>query len=672
MSEKKYYHRDLSWLSFNERVLQEAEDKTNSLNDRLKFLAIFSSNLDEFYRVRVSKLRQFRRLQKDSPLRLKEKPKKIIKAIQKRVDKLQERFGFIYKEKLLKELNAEGVNLIEASDFNDIQQEFSSEFFEASVKKPLKIYELNSDLDLSFIKDKELFFFANVSQPLLISIPTKKCGRFITFPGIGEKKHITFLDEIIRDNISKVLPELRREDLFSVKITRDGELYYEEEDGELIELIKQSLKHRDYGIPTRVLYDSSIGKEDVKILRKCLSLKKTDLMPGGRFHNFSDFFHFPEIESRISESNNGQLAHHSLELVDSIIDHISEKNELLSFPYQKYDPILNLINEASERKDVNHIYITLYRISKDSSVAIGLMNCLAKGKKVTVFVEAKARFDEENNIEWGEKLDKAGARVLYSMPDIKVHSKILLIETKTKNIGYIGTGNFNENSAKIYADFGLLTSDKAITTDLKEVFKFLLDTSYKPSISKIWMSPFTTRKELNNRIDNEIDIAKNGGNGYLFFKMNSLEDKDIIDRLYKASQFGVEIKLLVRGICCLVPGLKGISENIEVVSIVGKYLEHARVYVFGNNGKNEMFIGSADCMERNLDRRVEVIVPIQDGDIKKTIETCIDLQWHDNTKGRIIDAKQKNIYQTTGKSKINSQLDFKEYLQSKNYQIENA
>ncbi len=671
MSQKRYINRDVSWLSFNERVLQEAEDPINSLNQRLKFLAIFSSNLDEFYRVRVSKLRQFRSLRKDSPIRLKEKPKKIVKRIQKIVDRLQNKFGYIYKEKLLKELAAEGIVLIEASQFSDTQHQISKEVFESTIKEHIVIYDLDNQQNFDFIKDKGLFFFLNnEDRALLVSIPSETCGRFITLQVHNGKTYITFLDEVIRNNITQILPNVDSKNLFSVKITRDGELYYEEEDGELIKLIKESLKERDLGVPTRILYDVAMPKKSIKALRKKMKLKKTDLMPGGKFHNFSDFFSFPDIENRISVESIDEIPHQNLTNTDSIIETVKEQDQLLCFPYHQYNSVLKLIEEASINDSVTHIYITLYRISKDSSVARGLINCLARGKKVTVFVEAKARFDEENNIEWGEKLAKLGANVLYSMADLKVHSKIMLIKTDHCNIGYVGTGNFNEKSAKIYADFTLLTADNTITKGLEEVFKFLLDTSYRPNINSIWMSPFTTRKELYHRIDNEIAIAKQGGDGYLFFKMNSLEDKGIIDKLYEASNAGVRIRLLVRGICCLIPGVKNMSENIKIISIVGKYLEHARVYVFGNKGSNDMFIGSADCMERNLDRRVEVLVPIANQKLKRTIEMCLSLQWHDNVKGRIVDDKQTNSYQKNGVSKINSQEDFREYLNAEHYQLE--
>jgi polyphosphate kinase len=472
---------------------------------------------------------------------------------------------------------------------------------------------------------------------------------------------VTFLDDIIRANIHLILPDVKAEDLYSIKITRDGELYYDEEDGKLIEHLKKSLTERELGLPTRVLYDNRISKSDLLVLRHDMNLKKTDIMPGGAYHNFSDFFQFPQIKTRLQDQDTTQLEH-PLEHEKNIIKALQHKDALLSFPYHKFDPVFLLLNEAATKKDVQHIYITLYRISNNSAVAKALSNCLKAGKSVTVFIEAKARFDEENNLEWGEKLEKLGATVLYSMPNIKVHSKILLIESKKTSIAYIGTGNFNEKSAKIYADFGLLTSKFEITLDLKQVFNYLLDPSVTPVTSHIWMSPFTLRQRIYDSIDKEIDEAQNGGSGILMFKMNSLEDKAMIDKLYEAAEKGVNVKLIVRGICCLNPLYEKTKGNIKVISIVGKYLEHSRIYAFGADAQRGIFIGSADCMTRNLDKRVEVVTPVLDEELKTVLLKCFSLQWNDNTKARIIDGKQSNTYQSDGSEIINAQEDFKKYL----------
>ncbi len=668
MQSNKFFHRDLSWLSFNERVLQEAEDTTNPLYERLKFLAIFSSNLDEFYRVRVSKLRQFRNLQKDVKEKLNERPKKIIKAIQSKVDDLQKRFGYVFENQIIKELKSESIYLFEKEDFTPEQKVFSSNYFKIHLKNEINVYYPEKDKDFSFIKDGSMFLCVDAKNLLLIEIPTSTYERFVILPSSEEGSHfITYIEEIIKDNLGEIKSSLAKKKAFAVKITRDGELYYDEYEGDMLNLIKEGLKKRSEGLPTRLLYDFNIDSSTLKRLRKSLHLNKTDLMPGGKFHNFSDFFKFPVFKDKLQllAKERTPLNHPTLNTDVSLVDQIYENDELLCFPYQKYDYVPQLIEEIAENKDVHSVSITLYRVSKDSAVAKGLLKCLDYGKKVTVFIEAKARFDEENNIIWGERLKRSGAKVLYSMPEIKVHSKILLIESKVKDIAYIGTGNFNEKSAKLYTDFALLTSNIEITADLKQVFSYLNSPDEKPSLKLLWMSPFLTRDAICSRIENEINLVKEGKEGALCFKMNSLEDEIIIKKLYEASSEGVKVDLIVRGICRLIPQVEGLSENINVISIVGKYLEHSRVYMFNNDGVKDIFIASADCMKRNLDHRIEVATPILDQRLKHTIIEYLELQWLDNVKARVIDENNSNTYKYGGSESIESQKAFYDYLRAK-------
>ncbi|GAA4235003.1 polyphosphate kinase 1 [Postechiella marina] len=663
--QKKIIDRDLSWLSFNERVLQEAENNNVPLYERLKFLAIFSSNLDEFYRVRVSELRQFKRYQKDTKKKLFEKPKRLIKRIQKKVSAHQERFGAIFFADIIPSLKQENIYLIEKNEFSIEQKQFSLNYFKTQVQQHIKVYNLETDIEPVFLEDKGLFLFLKHDSNLLINIPTNKLPRFITFPTQDGKFYVTYIDEIIKDNLTVLNPNYKNLKSYCIKITRDAELYFNEYDGEVVELIKEHISQRKTGIPTRMLYDSTMPKDCVKSLRKQLDLNKTDLMPGGKFHNFSDFFGFPtpKHNPKLFYKPQEPSTHPELEHAKSIINHVKYQDVLLSYPYQKFDYIPKLILEAAKSNRVHTINISLYRVSKDSEVAKALLVCLEHGKKVTVFIEAKARFDEANNIFWGDLLKKHGAQVLYSIPKIKVHSKIFLIEGDNFNVGYIGTGNFNEKSAKIYTDFGLLTSNNNITTDLKQVFKFLVNPDqFKPHLKAIWMSPFNTRRSITDKIDREIKFAKANKPASLTFKMNSLEDEAIINKLYEASQAGVEVKLIVRGIFRLKPELEGLSKNIKAVSIVGRYLEHARVYLFENNGNEELFIASADCMTRNLDKRVEVATPITNEKLKAVLKRCLDWQWRDNTKARILDAEQKNEYQKNRFEPINAQNDFYELL----------
>lgn len=656
--QNKYIDRDLSWLSFNERVLQEAENRALPLYERLNFLAIFSSNLDEFYRVRVSELRHFRKLRKNLSEKLNEEPKQQIKDIQEKVIKLQERFGKAFEEDIIPNLRKEQIFLLEKEDYSESQEQFVTDYFENEVKPYVQVYNLNTDFEQVLLKDKGLFLFLEIDEDVLITIPTDKLSRFVVLPSDDVSFHVTYLDEVIRANLKYLNPDFDSIKAYCVKITRDAELYFDEYEGELVELIKQSLDQRDTGIPTRLLYDKLMPKDLVKRLRKQLGLNKTDLMPGGKYHNFSDFFGFPKPvdSSKLCYEKQEPYPHPDLEHQYALIDYIKDNDVLLSFPYQKFDYIPNLLMEASVSEDIHAVNITLYRVSKDSAVANALLKCLENGKKVTVFIEAKARFDEKNNIYWGEKLKNKGATVLYSMPKIKVHSKIFLLEGKDFDLAYVGTGNFNEKSAKLYTDFGLLTANRTITSDLKQVFSFLnKPEEFIPKTRTIWVSPFTTRSSLYSKIEREIQFAKAKRPASIFLKMNSLEDVGVIDKLYEASQAGVKVRLIVRGIFRLLPEVEGLSKSIKAVSIVGRYLEHSRIYCFGNGGHEELYIASADCMTRNLDKRVEVCVPILEPKLKAVVKKCLDLQWVDNINARILDAQQSNTYVKNDKDALNAQ-----------------
>ncbi|CAM1367514.1 Polyphosphate kinase [Tenacibaculum litopenaei] len=660
---KHLIHRDLSWVSFNERVLQEAENSTLPLYERLKFLAIFSSNLDEFYRVRISELRHFKGLQKDIRKKLHEKPKRVIKELQEKIFSLQERFGYTYREDLLPKLAAQGIRIINHEQYTEEQRKFLESYFANQVQEHIQVHYLDDLEVIDFYHDKELFLCLDSEVSILINIPTEHCDRFVVLPS-EDSFVVTYLDEVIRANLGELYPDYAGNPAYSVKITRDGEMYFDEYEGTLVELIKENLIQRETGIPTRMLYDVAMPAALLKRLRKQLRLNKTDLMPGAKYHNFSDFFGFPSPKDHdhLQFPKLVSLAHPLLESAESLLDVISKTEVLLNFPYQKFDYIPAILQEAANSADVEHLYITLYRVSKRSAIAEALLTCLEKGKQVTVFIEAKARFDEANNIYWGEKLQKYGARVLYSMPSIKVHSKIFLIEGLNNSYGYIGTGNFNENSAKIYTDFALLTSSPQITSDLKQVFEFLGTPSIPPKISSLLMSPFTTRQALYDKIDREISEAKAGRKAIIRFKMNSLEDEGVIQKLYEASQAGVVIQLIVRGIFRLQPGVSGLSDNIEAISIVGRFLEHGRIYYFHNGGKEEVYIASADCMTRNLDKRVEIGVPILNPKLKKRLIDCFDLQWNDNVNARVLDTELQNNYQVNDLAINNAQESYYEYL----------
>lgn len=652
MEEYNYIKRDISWLSFNHRVLQEAKDKRVPLYERIKFLAIYSSNLDEFFRVRVAVLRSFKELKKKTRKALDVKPKKELKQIRNLVQKQQEEFGRIFRGEIVPELAENGIHLIDESQYNTAQKHFVKKYFFE------KIYPLVAPIyiegeEAPFLKNKALYFLVQMvkSETLaLVEIPSANLPRFVTLSN-GDSGHtVTFIDDIIRFN----LPDLLNQEVlgaYTVKLSRDAEMYIEDEySGDLLQKIKKGLDKRSVGLPTRFLFDSGMPKALSTRLRMLFGLAKNDMIPGARYHNFNDFFNFPDPTNNPALHNEPMppLAHPELEAAESLIEQIAAKDYLLHFPYQKYDYVPQLIQEASDDPAVKMIKITLYRVASRSAVVDALLNALKNGKKVIAFIEAKARFDEASNLYWGEQLELAKAKVFYSYPGIKVHTKLLLIgreeEGKTKYYSYLGTGNFNEKTAKLYCDHALLTANQKIGRDANQVFDLLARKIIIPKSNLLFISPFTLRDSFEALIDQEIANAKAGKEAYMVLKMNSLEDSQMIDKLYDASRAGVKIKMIIRGICCLIPGVKGMSENIEIISIVDRFLEHARVYIFANDGKEIMYTASADWMNRNLDRRIEVAMPILDESLFKELRAIINLQLNDNLKARVINVTQSNPY----------------------------
>ncbi len=675
--EKIIRHRDLNWLSFNERVLQEAQDKSTPLYERLKFLAIFSTNLDEYFRVRVSQLRQMKRVEKSLRKKLALKPNKTVKEILQEVKNQQERFGKIYREEIIPELETAGIFLVHREDYSDRQEEFSRKYFNkiSECIKPVVVdYEEGGDL---FLENNQLYFvvtFAYEDNFAVVNIPTDECGRFITFTSEEGRHQITFLDDILKVNIPQLFPEKEIDGIFEIKLSRDAELYIDDEiDGLLAEKIYDSLKQRTEGQPTRLLYDAKMPVEDQRVLRKVLKLGKIDMMPGGRYHNFGDFFSFPD------PTNNPALhyeelipvKHKILETADDYFKVISEKDQSVHFPYMSFNYVERFLQQAANDEGVREIKISIYRIADESVLTSALLTALKNGKNVTVFIEAKARFDEKNNIDWGRKFEDEGAIVIYSYPKIKVHSKILLVtreeNNEIKNYAYIGTGNFNSKTSKIYCDHALFTAHEKITAELSRVFNVLEGELIIPRAKRLLISPFSTRKAFTDMINREIQNAQLGKKAAITAKMNSLEDQEIIDLFYEASEAGVKIRLLVRGFTCLVPGLEKISENILMTSIVDRFLEHGRIYIFENDGNEEIFFGSADWMTRNLDRRIEVIAPIYDEEIAQEFKDILNIQLNDNVKARIQDPLEKNefVIPKPGDKRIRSQYEIYNYLKEK-------
>lgn len=673
--EVRLRHRDLSWLSFNERVLQEAEDPRNPLYERIKFLAIFSMNLDEYFSVRVSQLRQMKRVEKSIRKRLALKPNKLVKEIIEKVRNQQQKFGDIYHHSIIPELRENGIFLIGESDFSASEKAFAKNYLE-EIAQYIEPVTIDSEKERNiFLRNNVLYYFIDFKQEnkfAVVNIPVEECGRFIP---LNEKKEhsITFLDDIIKSEIPSIFPEMEIEGTYQIKLSRDAELYIDDEvEGELAEKIYASLEQRTDGQPTRLLYDSDMPGEIQKKLRKLLNLGKIDMMPGGKYHNFSDFFSLPDPTENPSLHfpSLPVIPHRVLEKADDYFKVIAEKDRAVHFPYMSFDYVEKFLSQAANDDQVEEIKISIYRIADESEITSSLLTALSKGKKVTVFIEAKARFDEKNNIDWGRKLEKKGAMVIYSYPKIKVHSKIMIVGRREKDelvrYAYIGTGNFNSKTSKIYCDHAIFTAQKKITSELARVFSVLEGDLIIPRTKHLLVSPFSTRKVFSDMIIRETENARAGKKAAITAKMNSLEDGEIIDLLYKASNAGVKIRLIVRGFTCLEPGIKGLSENIFITSIVDRYLEHGRIYLFENGGNEEIYFGSADWMTRNLDRRIEVIAPIYDEDLALEFKDILWLQLHDNQKARIQDVSEKNQYiQKDIEHPVRSQMAIRYYLKQK-------
>lgn len=675
-----FFDRELSWLSFNYRVLQEAKDPSVPLYERIKFLAIWSSNLDEFFRVRVASLRSLLNLKKPKK-KIGIDPEQLLKEITNQVTKQQEEFGLIFREQIKKELEENNIYLINDEQLNAEHELFVSEYFDANIIHHIQPILLVKKKIIPFLQNQRLYLAVklapkNIDEQAkrvkhtysLVEIPDKRLSRFITLPSENGNHYIMFLDDVIRFNLFKIFNQFSIEEVHSIKLTRDAELYIDDEfSGDLLLKIKKSLSKRNTGVPSRFLYDEKMSKEFKKFLREALNLTKEDMIPGARYHNFNDFFSFPNPMKEKFEYE-PMPARQSTEFLNESdkFKLITEKDRSLFFPYQTYDHVIEFFEQAAKDPDVTTIKVTQYRVASDSAIIKSLIEAKKNGKEVIVFVELKARFDEERNILWASEMERAGVKVFYSFPGLKVHAKLALITRREndnlKNYCYMATGNFNEKTAKIYSDFGLFTANDKITSEVDKVFEYLSRENIQQDFQHLLVAQFNIRRQFSILINNEIENAKQGKEAKIIIKVNSLEDTKMIKKLYYASTEGVKIDIIVRGICKLIPGIPGLSENINCISIVDRYLEHARFFIFHNDGNEVIYAGSADWMKRNLSRRIEVAFPIYDEEIKNRIKDIIDLQLKDNVKARIIDKDDKNVYKTDSDEKIRSQYATYEYL----------
>lgn len=675
-------NREVSWLAFNDRVLQEAADKTVPLVERIKFLAIFSSNLDEFYRVRVATLNRLSNLNTKSKEILGYNPKKTLNQIKTIVVRQERKFNHLYEDDIIKELERQKIFIINEKQMNVSRGRFVREYFRNRVLSTLVPVMLDKDKQFPELKDRAIYFFVKLTRNknkekhrfALIEIPTDGSNRFLVLPETNSLKFVTLLDDIIRyclDDIFFIF-EYDTIEAYSIQLTRDAELDLDRHVSEkFIDALAKSLQKRQKGKPMRLLYDTDMPLDMLTYLVAGLDLSADGLIPGNRYHNFKDFISFPNVGGPELEYPKLQpLPVHNLSNVSSIFAQIAKKDFLINLPYQSFDYIIHFLREAAIDPKVKEINITLYRLAENSRVIHALINAAKNGKKVNCLLELKARFDEQANIYWTNRLEEEGIEVNYGMLDYKVHSKICLVKRieKGKNVYYanLATGNFNEKTASIYCDHSLFTSNPDITKELVKLFEGLQKKVFYRGFENLVVSPLESRLKIYGFIDTEINNAKGKKNAYIILKMNSLTDEDIIAKLYEASNAGVKIRLIIRGMCCLIPGVEGYSENVEVISIVDRFLEHARVWIFGNDGKERMFISSADLMARNLDHRVEVGFPILDKDIHSEIRDIIDIQLNDNTKAREINQQNNNKYKRTRSKVINrAQTDIYTYLKYK-------
>jgi polyphosphate kinase len=683
MTKKKvpFLNRELSWLYFNERVLQEATDETVPLIERIKFLSIFSSNLEEFYRVRVATMTRLSNLNDKAKELLGFNPKKVLNEIKNIVVKQERKFEQLFQATLINELAQNRIFILNDTQLNVARGEFVKEHFRDKILSNLVPIMIDMEKPFPELKDRYLYFFVRLKKKTgkkdekyaLIELPPD-LPRFLVLPETNGLKFIILAEDIIKYCLDDIFYVFKYDemDAYSIQLTRDAELDIDKNvSDKFIDELKTSLDKRRKGKPMRLLYDTEMPFDMLGVLVAKMKLEAESLIPGNRYHKFGDFIRFPNVGDKSLEyPANIPLKVFGLHRTQSIFNKLAERDYLVNLPYQSYDYIILFLREAAIDPKVTAINITLYRLAENSRVINALINAAKNGKKVNCLVELKARFDERANIFWTNRLEEEGVHVNYGLTDYKVHSKICLVTRieKGRPVYYanLATGNFNEKTAKLYCDHSIFTAKKEITNDLIKLFTALNKRTVATGFKHLIVSPLESRTKFYTLIDREIKIAKSGKPAYLIFKVNSLADEGIVEKLYDASNAGVKIKLIVRGICCLVPGIKDFSENITVISIIDKFLEHARVFIFGNNGKEEMFLSSADLMSRNFEHRVEVGFPVLDEDVKQEIRDIIDFQLQDNVKARDITRLNNNKYHKNRLStKVRAQVQTYNYLKNK-------
>lgn len=656
-------NRDISWMYFNRRILDEAANNAIPLLERLNFLGIYSSNLDEFFQIRIATICRMIEIE-EKTTSVKSDSKKILKRIHKLNEAYTKDFETIFYN-LLHEFESENIFLVNETQLNSNQQVFIKNFYKEELMNslfPILVSRLTEKPELN---DKSIYMAVRIAKSdkdgkskrkeiALIEIPTAEFSRFIVLPNEDGKTYIMFLDDVIRFCLPQIFSTLHcdKYDAHTIKFTRDAEMDFDNSAYQgLLEKVSKGVKSRKKGLPTRFVYDREIPDDLLKFTKKLLNIDAYDAHVGeGRYHNMKDLMSFPVVGRKdMKFSPQPPLPIKAFEETDSVITLIRQKDQFLHFPYNSFDNFIRLLRESAINPDVKEIKISIYRLAKNSKVVKALICAAMNGKKVTAMIELLARFDEASNINWAQKMKDAGIKVIFGVEGLKVHCKIVHIIARRGNIACIGTGNFHEGTSTVYTDFTLMTSHKGIVDEVESVFNFLEQPYNIPKFKHLIVAPLSMRAQLNKMIKTEIDNARKGKKAYIYCKINHVVDQEIIEKLYLASNAGVKIRLLVRGNCSLKTGVLHLSENIEALGIIDRYLEHSRILIFANGGNEQYFIGSADWMTRNLDNRVEVYTPVYDIDLQKQLKNAISFGLRDNVKARIVDG--------TGKISFNDTVD---------------
>jgi polyphosphate kinase len=677
-AEKLYIEKELSWLSFNERVLQEAADKTVPLVERIRFLGIFSNNLDEFYKVRFSDVK--RRILINQDRGVNDNSKHLLGKMQSKALKLNQRFDELYSE-LIMEMARRRIFLVNETQLDDTQQKWIKKYFKKEVLPHITPLMLKDDIDvLQFLKDEYAYIVVDLktndsSQYAILEIPTDHLPRFVMVPEQKGKrrKTIILLDNIIRyclDELFRGFFDYDELNGYAMKMTRDAEYDLSHEvEHSLLEQMSEGVSQRLTAMPVRFVYERDMPEEMLTTLCDKLGISNYDsLIPGSRYHNFKDFIGFPNVGRDYLENKPlPPMRCADFDGYDNTFDAIRAQDILLYYPYHTFEHITELVRQASFDPKVLSIKINIYRVAKDSRLMNSLIDAMHNGKSVTVVVELQARFDEEANIEWSKVLTENGVHVIFGAPGLKIHSKLLLISRREEGeivrYAHVGTGNFHERTARIYTDFSLLTADQEITNEVRNVFGYI-ENPYRPvRFNQLIVSPRNSRKQLYRLIDTEIANAQIGKKAALTLKVNNLVDKGLVSKLYEASSAGVKINMIIRGMCSLVPGIEGVSDNIKIISIVDRFLEHPRVIIAHNDGDPQVYISSADWMTRNIDHRIEVAAPVRDERLKQRIIDIVNIHFTDTVKARWIDKEMSNTYVPRGnRKKVRSQIAIYDYL----------